>query len=266
MIKRRDYKIVGLTVSFLLCCIGYCPLTVSSAEVWSDDFNDGNYDGWTICNNTAFNPPSNWSAVNNYLQIEQDDHGTIYRTSSVAYGTWSFDFKANETQVESGTAASVSFIGQKDINNVTQVAVIEDACGYWLRFRIVSVTEGHSIELSLRKWIDGLDHVIDSSATKMSVGDWHNIAVTRNTTGGFSVYQDRLLTMQGIDTEMTTCDRFTFSTNSWHMFDNVVVYDEPLIITPTTTTSTETLDWLLIGTGITAVVLVVVLVIILKRR
>jgi predicted amidohydrolase YtcJ len=47
--------------------MGYCPLACRSAVIWSDDFNDGNYDGWTIYENS-----SNWSAANYYLQLDQD--------------------------------------------------------------------------------------------------------------------------------------------------------------------------------------------------
>ena len=39
------------TLTFLLL-IGIFSTPVSAAVVWSDDFNDGNYDGWTILEGT----------------------------------------------------------------------------------------------------------------------------------------------------------------------------------------------------------------------
>ena len=57
--RNLDYKIVGLAILFLLCWMGYSPLACRGAVVWSDDFNDGNYDGWTICDNSTLND-GNW--------------------------------------------------------------------------------------------------------------------------------------------------------------------------------------------------------------
>ncbi|MFW9967836.1 MAG: hypothetical protein ACFFEA_11855, partial [Candidatus Thorarchaeota archaeon] len=77
MIDGMDYKIVGLATVFLLCWMGYFPLACEGAVVWSDDFNDLNYDGWTICDNsTLYNGDygfsgSNWTAADGYLQIEE---------------------------------------------------------------------------------------------------------------------------------------------------------------------------------------------------
>ena len=48
MANRLDYKIVGLAILFLLCWMGCSPLACRGTQVWSDDFNDGNYDGWTM--------------------------------------------------------------------------------------------------------------------------------------------------------------------------------------------------------------------------
>ncbi|MHA2350713.1 MAG: hypothetical protein ACXADL_13910, partial [Candidatus Thorarchaeota archaeon] len=111
MVEKLDYKIVGLAILFLLCWMGYSPLASRSAEVWSDDFDDGNYDGWTICENPdLFIADSNWSAADYCLEIVQEDWGIISYPSSVAYGTWSFDFKANESQVTSGAQAEIVFI------------------------------------------------------------------------------------------------------------------------------------------------------------
>ena len=53
MVGKQDYRIVGFAILFLLCWMGFSPLACRSAMVWSDDFNDGDYDGWTICENLA---------------------------------------------------------------------------------------------------------------------------------------------------------------------------------------------------------------------
>jgi len=55
---------------------------VSADEVWSDDFQDGDYDNWTIQKGT-------WTAEDNYLKTT--DKGGIYHPSTTTVGTWSFD-------------------------------------------------------------------------------------------------------------------------------------------------------------------------------
>lgn len=62
---------------------------IAAAEVWSDDFSDGNYDGWTVANGT-------WSASSNALIATEGvglhEVGNIYFPSNVNYGNFSFDF------------------------------------------------------------------------------------------------------------------------------------------------------------------------------
>jgi hypothetical protein len=232
--------------------------------VWSDDFDDGNYDGWTICENPEVNPPSNWTAADNCLQIDQEDSGSIGHPSSEAYGTWSFDIKADENVVESGSGASIAIISN-DINNLTSVVESEDWECYWLGFRAFVTSEGgRAFSFRLNTWIGGDWDTIDSSETRVSIGDWHHIDVIRNSTGSFSVYLNGSLVMEGVHTELTTSELFVVSLNSWVMIDNVVVNNEP--IPPPTPTTPTPVDWLPIGIGVAAVVIVVVLVIFLKRR
>ncbi|MFW9850735.1 MAG: hypothetical protein ACFFF4_16535 [Candidatus Thorarchaeota archaeon] len=258
MVKRRGYKIVGLAVLILLCWMGYSPIAVSSTEVWSDNFNDGNYDGWTICENTAIISPSTWSAADNYLQIDQEDWGIISHPSDTAYGTWSFDVKGDEALVDSASHASIEFIS----TNVTTLDDLNDWTCYWIYFTVSSVSEGKMYTLKLRK---NVNTVLAFYDTPVPVGGWQHIDVTRTAAGMFSVYLNGSLVMQVGDNDITTSDMFTLSPNKWHMIDNIVVDDE-ITITPTTTTDVP-VDWTLIIIGVTVVVIVLVLVIIvLKRR
>ena len=202
MVDRLDYKVVGLAALILLCWMGYCPSAIRGALVWSDDFNDGNYDGWTICENPAISSGSNWSAINNYLQLDQEDLGKISHPSNIAYGKWSFDFKVNETQLVAEVPAKITFIGEKDINDVIEVDGFDDARGYRFDFRVAYTSEGKKLSLSLRKWHGGVDTTIDTSETLLSLADWHHIEVTRTTAGLFSVYHNGSLVMEGVDTEI----------------------------------------------------------------
>jgi hypothetical protein len=264
-----DYKIFGLAIMFLLCWMGYSPLASRSTIVWSDDFSDAIYNEWTIVDRPMVNPLSNWTAADNCLQIDQDDSGTITHPSSVAYGTWSFDFKVNENEVRSGTGAAIAFISN-DIHNMTSVVEPADWQCYWLRIRSYVKSEGgYGLSFQLRKWYDDFDATINASETHLSVTDWNHLAVTRNTTGFFSVYYNGTEVMQGEGTEITTSELFVVSLNSWCMIDNVVVRDDVLPPPPPTTTTTTPppttpppagipLELLALGIGVPVVIIVIV--------
>jgi hypothetical protein len=263
--KKLDYKVVGLVVLFLICWMGYCPLACEGTVVWSDDFNDGDYDGWTICDNTAsFNGSygfsgSNWSAANNYLQLDHEYWGIITHPSSVAYGTWSFDLKANETQVGLGTGVEVVFISNNAV--LTSDDYGNDSICCWLHFHVFSHEEPYNYTISLGRRIGENVTTIDSY-TKVPVAGWQHFDVTRNTTGWFSVYlnDSPIPIMEGEETEIDTSELFWLWFEDWQMIDNIVVDDE--ILPPT-----EPPDWLTIGIiGASAVVIIAVLVIILRRR
>ena len=233
--------------------------------MWEDNFNASNYDGWTICENPNVNSGSNWSAANNYLQLDQTtwsdfweiNWGLISHPSNIAYGTWSFDFKANESLVvsEKDTTVperivqsfSIAFIS----NDITNLDDINDWTCYWVHFKAQS--GGNSFVIYLRK---NLMTVIDATDTNVPVAGWHHIDVTRTTEGLFSVYHNDSLIMQGVDTEIDTSELFVFVAQNGAMFDNIVVDDE-ILITPPVYIPPMTMILLVVG-GVAIVVIVLV--------
>jgi hypothetical protein len=88
----REYFVLILVA---LLCISLCtmfPPVCKAAPVWSDNFDDGNYDGWTVLNGT-------FTAADHTLR-SIGGGGLIVHTSSVTVGTWSFDIMGvNDTDV-----------------------------------------------------------------------------------------------------------------------------------------------------------------------
>jgi hypothetical protein len=258
--------IAGLAMFVL--CISVCTTTTNATEGWSDNFNDGDFDGWTICENPVISSGSNWNATSNCLKLDQYPHGgLITHPSTVAYGTWSFDFKADETQVRTDTMAAIDFIS----SNVHDVDDYGDLSAYWVQF-IAGADDNFGI--SLRKQHGGVLTVIDSNETRVPAADWHHIHVTRTEAGLFSVYHNGSLIMQEADTEIDTSELFAFFPGQYCGFavlDNVAVHDDVLPPPPPTTTTTSTTttsvlsDWLPIGIGVSAVVIIAVVVIVRKR-
>ncbi|MHA2323560.1 MAG: hypothetical protein ACXACG_18170 [Candidatus Thorarchaeota archaeon] len=259
--KTRWIQLVaGITV-FVLCIAVY-PTTTNATVVWSDDFDDGNYDGWTLCNNTVINTSSNWSAANYYLQVLQDT-GTITHPSNIAYGKWSFDFKANGTQVTTGQGLSIGFISN-DINNVTNVVNPQDWLCYGIKIRAVSTIEGKEFRLDLTKWYGGVFTILDNYDSYLSVGGLHHIDVTRTPAGLFQVYYNGSPVLQAEDTEMTTSELFVVSLQDWNMVDNIVVDDDFNFTTTTGGNGWE--DGGVIVIGVVIAVAVIVFAIVLLRR
>jgi hypothetical protein len=258
--RDLDYKIVGLAILFLLCWMGFYPLACRGAVVWSDDFNDGNYDGWTICDNSTLDDGdwgwsgSNWTAADGYLQIEAGygdaGWGIISHPSNVAYGTWSFDFKTNWAQGRPGNIANFEFMG----GNFYDWDDWEDGSGYWINLATVATAEGYDMRFRLGKAVSTNVTFIDSSEPVPILG-WHHIEITRTTGGLFSVYHNGSLILQGADTDIGTSEMFWLWFAYESMIDNIVVDDAPPI------------DWLPIAIiGASAVVIIAVVVIILRRR
>jgi hypothetical protein len=263
MVGRMDCRIVGLAIVFLLCWIGCIPLAVRGTVVWSDNFNDGNYDGWCVCNNTeafggdyGFNG-SQWKVANGYLQLDQENLGIITRPSNVAYGTWSFDFKVNDTAVGLGTFAEVVFISNNAV--LTSDDYVSDAIASAVRFDVFSHEEPLNFTLTLWKRHHTNLTMLDSYGP-VPVAGWHHFDLTRNTTGWISVYYNGspVPILEGENTDLETNELFWLWFEEWHMIDNIVVDDE---------VRRNSIDWLAIGIiGASAVVAVAVLVVLLKRR
>ncbi|MFW9927709.1 MAG: hypothetical protein ACFFDM_13240 [Candidatus Thorarchaeota archaeon] len=90
--KTGILKISGVLIG-LIFVLSFLPQSAATA-VWSDNFDDGNYAGWTITEGT-------WSVVSGIL--ESEDLGfsyglqRIWHASSQIEGTWSFDHWSIDT-------------------------------------------------------------------------------------------------------------------------------------------------------------------------
>ncbi|MFX1367831.1 MAG: hypothetical protein ACFFAY_04460 [Promethearchaeota archaeon] len=86
---RGAYTILAeLTFVVLIMSVVFLP--VDAAVVWSDDFDDLNYDGWT-------GDMANYTADNGYLECTENTSSNYYEISLTSHentvedGTWSFD-------------------------------------------------------------------------------------------------------------------------------------------------------------------------------
>jgi hypothetical protein len=209
---------------------------------WSDDFEDGDYNGWKI---TGYNfepffvdmmtPPipikGNYTAEGKTLQSlgprKPGLAGVASHPSTVAYGTWSFDLQITEETEEHFYVYFATDdwheyplkINSYDLAIVLQPGqawsweLEEDAqSGFVLVKRNGGVLEG------------GWQGLGSHSLYNELSGSYH-IDITRDSKGNFKVYLDGVLIIEAQDNEYTTSTWFRFTGEPGPAIDNIVVKD-----------------------------------------
>jgi hypothetical protein len=252
------------------------PILCKAAEVWSDDFDDGNYDGWTV-------QEGEFSATNHVLEITNtEEYNLIYHESTTVVGTWSFDMRVGESTWMNTFAFMASNIWLGNFGG-EEFWFFED--GYYLtfgrdptRFTFAKFQDGTGLD-----WATSYAYIPLAGAS-----GWQHIDITRNNAGEMNIFINGTLRIEVNDTDISTSDFVCFCGRGVEGYniaiDNVTVSDS-IDITPTTTSTTETTEttteetttttttsptptgdgidttmMLLIGGGIAAVVVVLLIV------
>jgi hypothetical protein len=248
--RHTKSAVGGLMVWLVLVILvtSFGPVPVSADVVWSDDFNDGNYDGWTIYGyNFTFFPPTpavgSFSAADYTLKATGPVYNYAAHPSSVAYGTWSFSVHVAHTPMD----YLIIFFLVSDFSQF-----LSGITGY----SMIVYMDG-TFEL---KRHDGMPPVatIASYDAPGELSGLQDIRVTRSDSGQFRVSINGTVQIEEEDSTYTTADDFCFAAESGPAIDNVVVSD-------TIDVTGVPLELLVIGVGAAAVVVIVALVI-LKRR
>ncbi|MFX0173590.1 MAG: hypothetical protein ACFE9L_17000 [Candidatus Hodarchaeota archaeon] len=91
------------TIGFLVVSI-FRPTLCAATVVWSDNFDDGNYDGWTVQNGS-------FSAADHSLQASGSlEWHLVNHSSSIAYETWSIDVYINTTDIRTMDYIQIFFM------------------------------------------------------------------------------------------------------------------------------------------------------------
>jgi hypothetical protein len=264
---------IRLWLVLLLLVGSFGPVLVSADVVWSDNFDDGNYDGWTV-------HEGNFSAANYYLESTEINASTgwafIRRETNVSTGTWSFD-----CYLPSGSD-SISVSPHTDDNSNPD----DDFVGY----SFIEIMPNR-VRLLIRMATGGVN-IVDGWSSTFN-GTWTHIDLTVDEDMIFDVFVNDVHRIHYDDASHLTGDYRYFVFNSQtegHAIDNVTVSDtvdvvctdpecplcHPTSPTPTPTptpTSTPTtppppplpLDLILIAGG-AAVVVIVLAIVFLRRR
>jgi hypothetical protein len=188
---------------------------------WSDDFNDNNYDGWTVSYG-AFSVPG-------YLIGTQSGFNEIYRNNSVAYGIYRFDLWENHTAQKDRHIYFISNDWDKNSTN-----------GYSISFEY-----GATSNFTLYKWNGLIASVLDRATIPIEVPGWHSYNITRTPDGVFQIERNSTSLLSATDNSTTTSSYYIYSiVGEGGIIDNITVtgYVSPTTVpsTPTTTTTPST--------------------------
>lgn len=274
----------NIVTILIVFCLGLTPLSLDSSVVisqdggWSDNFNDGNIDGWTVQGwNMTNDPPTvlpgNFTADDFTLRAYDKETNHAYHNSTVAYGTWVFDVHSVPTPNNHSYIAFVSgpavTIGGVDW---------ETTVPYEYGLAVVNGMLGqlHNTFVFYRRSQGGSTLDILGTYDVGVMTGWHHIEITRDFEGNFEIYINDTLGITAADTNYATSEIFSFYTLPGLALDNIAVTPLPPETTtptvPTTTPSTTptggepiNMTLLLIAGGGIAVVVIVALVVTSRR-
>lgn len=166
--------------------------------VWSDDFEDGNLDGWDIFYQ------GNFVAENGALSSKGE--GDIYHLSTVLSGTWSFDLYLIS-----------------DYGLTHEVQFTEGGTNY----QMISVQNLPNTQI----WISTQIDPEDARATTIDLGEiltgWHHFDITRESSGLIKVYLDGQYLLEHSDDRPFNVESLTiYYCCSGPVLDNMVVQDQ----------------------------------------
>lgn len=234
-------SLVCLGILVLMCSLAFVAGPCSATEVWSEDFDDPSLDGWVADANTI--------VVDGTLRGSRSTE--VYRPCNLTSGTWSFDvLDIGNWRMDDRPGLYVYFMSS-DPDAGTQIT-------YSLRITQGTTSTGLKYIYAITK-MDGFATVTLASAdgieNSVLKGTLHHIKIARTASGHMSVFVNGTLIVEATDNEISTSDCFRIILGYDYAIDNIVVDDAP-----------PGIPMELLAVGASAVAIVVVAVLVLKRR
>ncbi len=198
-----------LTTTFLIFISIMAVPPCSSEVVWSEDFDDGDMEGWTVTQ-------GNFTVVNGYLEsvVNEEYKGVFagggseyfllsccFTQSNVAVGTWSFDvyFDCASELPE----LAVEFMTKKQTRWGLGMPLGAEAHG-----KTYGIYAGYNIPGSYELYTAPSFPVAEqiklySTVQGLKRKEWHHIDITRDEEGQIRVYINGVLGIDTIDTRVT---------------------------------------------------------------
>ena len=240
----------GAAVVFLLCCIAFAPQHVVADLVWSDDFDDGNLDGWLV-DEKCFVDDNRLRATT--------DVARAYRESTQTSGTWMLDvIDKGEWIGDERYAREGIWIGFMCTHYTAlpleyyDVAIERVSTASGKKY-VYYIGKKSGAEGGAGETLDSYEGLEGADLT----GTVHHLAITRTEAGQMKVFLNGTLILEATNNEFTTPEYFSIWMEYDFAVDNVTVYDSIEI----GGIRTE-----LLAVGGAAVAIVVITLVVLKRR
>jgi hypothetical protein len=207
----------------ILAILAASPSSIEAVTVWSDNFNDGNYNDWTVTKGIF--AVSSIEGASNSLLGNQGSYSVIHHDSNIAIGTWSFRLY----NIADRTTEIYFMATEEPTSDVVD--------GY--KLDVWSTSEGNPI-FKIRKCVDGWDETLDQYISSDDSYTWISVYITRTADGQICLYTGSSATFrfQVQDSSFSSSEYFGFCAGFTVSIDDVVVSDTVDFEPPQTPTET----------------------------
>jgi hypothetical protein len=214
-----------LAVGLLLALMMNSPSCLAQTD-WSDNFNDGNNNGWTLLNGSFSASSQSLQAVGGSVSTNWN---LITHDSDTTQGFWSFNLHGNTSAYRSTDFIEIMFLCDEltfpvdFLDAYPTVSVFAPLNGYSLFIIIQSIYQGTSIQLY--KWTNGVGEWLITTPLERDIDTvgWKHYNITRDAIGNINVYTNDTLTLSATDTgyKVSTC--FLMWSVPNHKIDDITV-------------------------------------------
>jgi hypothetical protein len=184
------------------------PCTPDSSIVWSDDFDDGDFDGWGTDYEHLI------SVSNGTLSFGPDSGGEIYHQNDISFGTWSFDVFLPD---DFGGNYNIALNSNKLFN-----------IGFGIKISSIPKT-------NVKLYTDDYgDYVVEGTwFANENLTGWNRIEVTRDDQFNTNVFLNGELILESrIEKDFTPAWFYVSGPPVGPLLDNVVVHNKVIEIQP----------------------------------
>lgn len=221
MVKFTRMYVLGLLV---LLYSSLLLTSISNATIlWSDNFDDGNFEGWNISGASPFLQQNSELAEGNFSAVDKtlraigapvvSAYSFATHSTMTTTGTWSWDLYFNKEGTLNSIQQRIFFIDKP----------LMDLPFDWNGHE-VSIFDVGSLHLE-RIWDGMMMDVYGTGSFKAQPGTWTHIDVTLDSDGRWRVYANGTLCMDKVDKTFLDFSYFGFGLPVGPAVDNVVVSD-----------------------------------------
>jgi hypothetical protein len=189
----------------LMCLFIACSSSEDASIAWSDDFDDGDLDGWDVWYQKGL-----YSVDDGVLTIKTG--GDLYQESTVLNGTWSFDL-----YFDNNSETTHEFRFTEGTYN----------------FQNLEVKQAQNTQIWITTQRDDGDAIPSYVDLGERLSDWHHIDITREDIGLIKVYLDGEFILEHFDDREFDAEKLVVMyCCSGPVLDNLVVRDQIIEFLP----------------------------------